>query len=116
MSYWYCFHKDFSFRTHIFTRTHTPPQTAFIVDTPGAQYFFAVAQQPDIVNTAWLNGEEVTHPITVRAIFNTIAVEPLSLERDTSTPINPSDHGITCSTSDATALQLVGEHSLLPVD
>ena len=74
-----------------------------------AEYYFVVARQPDIVNTAVLDGDQVISDITVRAIQNSIATETVEFGVDVTTPLRPSDIAdVTCTSLDEDALA-VGE-------
>ncbi len=88
---------------------YTPLQTDFIVASEVPRYFFAVARQPDIVNTARLNGIPVTHSVQYFTLNN--SVDTLNLTgRDAINEITSgSALNINCMTQDSTAIRLLGK-------
>ena len=68
-------------------------------------FYFAVAQQPDIVNVADLNGATTTRSISLQSISNriTMATPEVFPTLEQSSPIpSPLSVGITCQASDPT--------------
>ena len=70
-------------------------------------FYFAVARQPDIVNTALVTNKAVTHSITIMAIDNTIfETGNFAISAITNT------NSFSCASDNFQALQANGEDSL----
>ncbi len=66
-------------------------------------FYFAVAQQPDIVNVALLNGATTTRSISIQSISNQITMatpEVFPSLEQSSTIMSPPSMGITCQSSE----------------
>ena len=95
---------------------YTVKVTFNLNDVREPEYYFVVARQPDIVNTAVLNGARVTHDITVRVIQNSIATETVEFGVDVTSPLRPSDiGGLNCVSLDQDAL-VIGESIIMQLD
>lgn len=70
------------------------------------QFYFIVAQQPDIVNTAFLDGSPVSRPFTFRSINNSAISRPLN--GDISDLIMPQN--FSCLVSARTVVILSGKY------
>lgn len=87
-------------------------QASISLGTVEPQFYFAVAQQPDIPNIPKLNElMTVSRNITLHTIDNTVAVDRLgSQQSGVSVPVQfPNQHGFACSPSDANALRVAGK-------
>lgn len=72
------------------------------------RFYFAAVQQPDIVNTAALNGNSVSQPITLYTINDSVATQPLE-ENNVDLLQSPNTYGISCTSTDSSAATLSGE-------
>ena len=82
-------------------------QASISLGTVEPQFYFAVAQQPDIPNIPKLNElMTVSRNITLHTIDNTVAVDRLgSQQSGVSVPVQfPNQHGFACSPSDTNAV------------
>lgn len=50
-------------------------QAAFSLGIPAPEYFFAIARQPDIIDTTDLDGTNITRPVTIRVIDNSVSTQ-----------------------------------------
>lgn len=64
-----------------------------IIDAP--EYFFAVVQQPDIVNTALLNGAAVSKTIRYFALNSSVSTRRESIAEEIP---SPTSVGTSCTT------------------
>jgi len=87
-------------------------QASISLGTVEPQFYFAVAQQPDIPNIPKLNElMTVSRNITLHTIDNTVAVDRLgSQQSGVSVPVQfPNPYGFACSPSDANVLRVAGK-------
>ncbi len=70
-------------------------------------YYFSVARQPDIVNTALLDEQTVTRQLTVRGIYSRLSSELAENWADTSVDLDISR--FTCTSTELTVQGMDGE-------
>ena len=75
-------------------------------------YYFAAVQQPDIVNTADLNGNAVSRSIELYTINNSVATQPLQ-GGTVDLLQSPNTFGVNCFSSDVAAATLSREFSFV---
>jgi hypothetical protein len=66
------------------------------VTTDSPEYFFAVAQQPNIVNTASLNRIAISRPLRYFALNSSVATRSEGMAEEI---LSPTGMGATCTVS-----------------
>ena len=75
---------------------------------PMPEYFFAVARQPDIIDTTDLDDDFIQRSITIHIIDTSVSTRVIQSGADATSPAVPSQ--FTCTTA-STELELDGELS-----